>query len=406
MKHVSLRRVGLRALIEALGDPALAPRAARALGHAGDPRAVAPLMAALGRRPELRREITVALGRIGAPALPIVLASPQLEHLERGELVQIARRAGRAGFDDVVAFLLHPARRTVLHAIWVLRAIGDPRAIDLLLSLQRHRATRIHEAAFRAAGHLGRLHPAELRAALARHGWTGLRLRTTARDRSVLGDLLEALRSPDPDLRRTGATCLGAFRERSTLPALFPLLADPDREVREEAAKAVGRFEDPSAVAPLLAQLQSRELRTLPAAYALGRLSRASIRPLLEAARAETDPWSLWYLSIPIEFARAIDDVDAMLEALAHPSSHLRMTAARAYRVVTATDREERLLPPILALLRGDPDPRVRDAAAIALRSAPRAIAEPALTQAYCSDPGESRAQISHELTLVRRRVR
>lgn len=69
-----------------------------ARGHAGNPRAVAPLTAALARRSELRREITVALTRIGGPALPILLASPQLEYLEQNFVDRLVA--------DMTAFLL------------------------------------------------------------------------------------------------------------------------------------------------------------------------------------------------------------------------------------------------------------------------------------------------------------
>jgi HEAT repeat protein len=85
--------------------------------------------------------------------------------------------------------------------------------------------------------------------------------------------LLEALRSPDPDVRNFACVALGKVGDSAATEPLLALVADDsDANVRYMAIEAVGRIGDPRAIDVLIALLDEDAWFAAPAAEALGSL--------------------------------------------------------------------------------------------------------------------------------------
>lgn len=161
--------------------------AARALGQIGDPLAVAPLLDAAEADPELTRDVTVAVVRIGAASGPDL----------RRDLDSSVRTAG------------HRRRGTI--AARALGMIGDVASVALLVEVLEDEAAGSLRAT--AAGALGEIGSPE-----------------------AVPALLAALESDDARLQAAAARALGAVGDPSAVPGLAEALDEPRTH---EAARAV-----------------------------------------------------------------------------------------------------------------------------------------------------------------------
>lgn len=365
----------------ALADPERAVAAARALGRARDPEAVpillahfdlagpwrglrgwirgAPIEAAeVVRARRLRQAIVAALAEIGAPAL-----APALRRgLPRGDLVQIARRCAEAALPVLVGELQGRERRRVCLAVQVLRELGDPRAIAGLAPLLDHPAWSVSGRVWRTLVRLGRRDPDALAAAVAeRPAWSRLSIRALAGDPRVVPALVTVCAAGE-GWRARALRSLAAVRAREGLPWLLRGLADPDDAVVTAAIESLGELGEAAAIGPLLATL-SRPRHAFAASEALGRLLR-SPRPLLAAVDEGLAPG---LAALVLRAIRPIEDVEALVEVLRRPSPDLREAAAAVAHQVPGKVRRAALQEPLAAALAGDPEARVRRAAAYAL---------------------------------------
>ncbi|GGK37953.1 hypothetical protein GCM10010124_33500 [Pilimelia terevasa] len=181
------------ALSRALRDPDADVRAAavRALGHVGDPAAVAPLLAAL----------------TGRARLPAILVADALSALDAAAEPEIVAAIGHA--DPLV-------RMTVLDALRVRRAVTAARAAVAVLDGDP--VPDVRRVAATALGVLG--------------------------GRSAVPPLVEVASSgAAPPLRAAAAVALGELGARAAVPALVRLLADPGYEVASAAAESLARLE-------------------------------------------------------------------------------------------------------------------------------------------------------------------
>lgn len=117
---------------------------------------------------------------------------------------------------------------------------------------------------------------------------------TTFNQPTAVAPLKQALRDPDPQVRRIAVWGLSELRPTpgpETSASVAELLEDKDGAVRGQAARALGDFQSDG-----YAQQLTRLLRDpLPsvrvqAAHALGDLQNPHSRPALEAARSDPDP--------------------------------------------------------------------------------------------------------------------
>jgi HEAT repeat protein len=206
-KDINVRRAATDALVEigqsvqplisALGDElsAVCEAVARALGEIGDPRAVQPLIGALGqssfvhraafgkhRDPDaiVRRAAAEALGKIGDPRA----VQPLIGALGQSSFVRRAVSGKHRDSDAVV-------RRA---AAWALGELADPRAVEPLISALGDEASAVREAAARALGEIG--------------------------DPRAVQPLIGALDDEDWDVRRTAAKSLNKIDTPEALAAL------------------------------------------------------------------------------------------------------------------------------------------------------------------------------------------
>ena len=225
-------RRDVNGLIKALGykkDEYVRWYTARALGEIKDPRAVEPLIAALGdERSDVRQAAAEALGKIKDPRAvePLIAALGD----ERSDMRQAAAKA--------------------------LGAIGDARAMEPLIAALKDAEWRVREAAAQALDHLG-WEPAQDEIA----GWYWIAKRDW--DKCV---------------------ALGAL----TVEPLIAALKDAGWSVRADAAKALGKIGDPRVVEPLIAALKDKDEYVRKAAdEALVKIGAPAVEPLIAALKGE-----------------------------------------------------------------------------------------------------------------------
>jgi hypothetical protein len=114
---------------------------------------------------------------------------------------------------------------------------------------------------------------------------------------AALPSLFDALRDPDPGVRREVASALCYARgQEGVLEHLLPAFADPDPGVRAAVATHIEQLLDPRAIEPLLAALEDVEARVrAAAAHSLGVLARRAgdervISALAVVAERDPDP--------------------------------------------------------------------------------------------------------------------
>ena len=263
-----------------------------------------------GRRVEdsVHKAAAAALGEIGAPAVPGLLA------------------ALRDAEEDV--------RR---EAAWVLGKIGDAAAVPGLLAALHDADVDVRVAAAAALGQIGdatavpgllaALHDADVDVR-----WTAARALERIGDAAAVPGRLAALGDADADVRWAAAVALGQIGDNAAVPGLLAALGDADADVREAAAAALGEIGDAAAVPGLLAALGD---------------ANADVREAAAAALGE--------IGAPA--------VPGLLAALGDADERVREAAAEALGQIGAP-----AVPGLLAAL-GDADADVRQAAAWALRN-------------------------------------
>jgi HEAT repeat protein len=206
-------------------DPNRRWDAVAALGAGGDRRAVPPLMRALEKdmkeRTGIAMAIIPALGQLGDErVVPLLLKA--LNKLDEDWLGReaAARALGDIGSAKAVPDLIRTAwwAETRSAAIKALAAIGDPRAIDVLLSaLSEPEEQEAREAAIAGLTHIGEpAVPALI---------------------DKLNTRLEEY--PENHERALAAMILGRIGDRRAVDPLTRALDDPSKEVRKSAKTAL-----------------------------------------------------------------------------------------------------------------------------------------------------------------------
>ncbi len=185
-------------------------------------------------------------------------------------------------------------------AVESLGKIGDPRAVDSILSLQHDPAAIVREASVLA---VGRLKPTATKGVVA--------LLTQALEDPVesvrqaavvavgeielstplLQPVVGLLRSSDARVRQTAVQALLQIDASQSIPALVAAGGDSDAEVRQGLVAAVGEWGG-AAVSPWLRERLAEDSAPgvrAEAAYRLGLLSDSDVRAALESATAK-DP--------------------------------------------------------------------------------------------------------------------
>lgn len=175
-------------------------------------------------------------------------------------------------------------------------------------------------------------------------------------DESGYEDLIRAIESDDPLVRRDAARELGERAAADAVPALIRALArptpdgaaadHPEHASRAAAAVALGRIGDPGAAEALLDAISDPFNLGTAASTALGRLKPPPLAELV-AATCDPNPWRR---------ARAVSALgeigggaafDAMVVLLADPNDAVCRAAAAAFEKL----RDPRAVAPLVELL-------------------------------------------------------
>jgi HEAT repeat protein len=219
--------LSLEQLIEELAhpDPNRCWAAIEALGASGDKRAVSPLMTALGKDMRQRRgfamAIIPALGQLGDErAVPLLLKA--LNNMDEDWLGReaAAMALGEIGATKAVPSLIRaawlPETREV--AVEALVTIGDPRAVDVLISaLDDQETLEVREIAISGLIQIGE--PAV----------------------PALIDMIKSHRKeyPKDHKRALAVMILGKIGDQRAVDQITKALDDPSAEVRKSAVSAL-----------------------------------------------------------------------------------------------------------------------------------------------------------------------
>jgi HEAT repeat protein len=309
-----------------------------ALGKAGDPAAIPPLMKLVGKNSadaSIPESAVLALGMIGESSLGV-----------RTFLIEVASdRQQRV--------------RTRAFAALGLGFLSDPGAIPALMTEYhgRHRSNDVPASALVALGLLG--------------------------DEIIVPDLSAALsgrlnhRETDDQRRAFIATALGMIRSRAALPALDRALMDREVEVRRQAVLSIGalaRPDDAQVVGHLLKLLGGeRDSQTRAfAAVSLGEIGAPGAADALLYAYRKGDALVVPYAALGLALLARNSPADGLAERivpflraelLERKNSDLRGALALATGI--AGDREA--VPALRKILTREGNPTLRGHAAMAL---------------------------------------
>ena len=247
-------------LIKALGyrkDAAIRKKAAEALALDAfrDPRAVQPLIRALGDE-DVRWYAVRALGSIGDPR----------------------------AVEPLIATLTDPHELVGSAAAEALGRIGDPRAIEPLVVALRNNDIRQDDV----AGALSRLGWSPEEDEAGGVYWAALRKwdKCVAIGAPAVEALVTVLTEPDYNTHLPVVKALGEIGDRRAVEPLIAVLSRRDRGLPEAAAKALGQIGDRRAVEPLIASLNDGNNWGAPdaVAKALGQIGdHRAVEPLVAA---------------------------------------------------------------------------------------------------------------------------
>ncbi len=253
-----------------------------------------------------------------------------------------------------------PALRT--YAAIGLMSIGGKISIRLLLASLNDPETRW--LAVRILDKIGSRDVESLIAALKdeRTGWYAEEALTKLNS-SVLPQLEEQLKGPDPAIREGVARVLGEVRDRRAVAPLLEAIQSSGETGRSSAAALI-KIADPAAVEPLIELLgnQGEQVR-LYAAYALGGIKDRRAVPALMRTLADASSSVRGIAAHALGQIGSRDATEALVAALEDSSAHVRSTAAYAL----ARCGDPAVIPKLEVQLEKDPDLTCRKAAQEAL---------------------------------------
>jgi len=348
----------VKGLIRALGyvkDAKVRGGAAEALGELKDARAVEPLIGALkDRYTDVRKAAAEALGKIGAPAVELLIAALKDKRMDRYVHEAAAEALGKSGdaraiepliaalkdedtdvrryatkslgeigipaVELLIAALKDEDRVVRRGAVKTLGELKDARAVEPLIAVLKDKNKYVREAAAEALGNLmdaravepliGALKDKDAdvcrKAAetLDKIGWkpgqneAGAAYWIGKRDWEecirigvlAIEPLIAVLKDRDWCVRKAATEALGKIGDARAIESLLAALKDEDENVRIKAAEALGNIGDARAVEPLIAALKNQDVREV-ATEALGKIGTPAVEPLIAALKDAKWVW-------------------------------------------------------------------------------------------------------------------
>jgi len=322
----ALARIGeasVEPLIATLSDEESDVRlaSARTLGEIGDPRAIEPLSRTLkDPHEEVRRTAADALGKFGPPTVELLIGALR----ERVVPCDVIRSLGRIGDPRAVEPLISALRdddwAVRFAAAEALGKLGQPAMAPLVATLRETDKT-VRQAAAESLEKIGWLPGNDETGAyfwIAKQNWDKCvaigpqaiePLVATLKDKDkdvrkaivlafgkirdprTIEPLIASLRDETESVRDAAAESLGKIRKRDATHPLIAALRDDSGSVRKAASESLGKIHDESAIQPLIAALSDRDNRVREsAAEALGKFGDArAVEPLIGALQSNAD---------------------------------------------------------------------------------------------------------------------
>ena len=222
-------------LITALGDRSSNVRggAALTLGKLGDKQAVDPLITALVGDGYLsvRKAAAAGLGGLSEPLGRLIFGALQGSQETADELMIMMRKDPRA-FGPLVKALDNSDPSVRQAAAGILGKLDDERAVEPLITVLGYRSSNVREAAARSLKELG--------------------------DKRAVEPLIKALGDGYSSVREAAAWSLKELGDKRAVEPLIKALGDGDPRVREAAAWGLARIGDKRAVTALIELLDDR----------------------------------------------------------------------------------------------------------------------------------------------------
>jgi HEAT repeat protein len=187
----------------------------QALGHIGDPRAVAALINLFDYPDDLDDDMVYETEELSFDA------------------AKALAKIGASAVDALLMTLHHPNPHCRARACFALGLIGEPRFVDPLLIALKDSDEAVQAYAAFALGKIGGSRPIEA--------------------------LIANLSDVRWGVRRDTATALGQINDTRIVEPLIAALQDSDWKVRSAAAHAIGEIYDPRTLKPLLKALNDPE---------------------------------------------------------------------------------------------------------------------------------------------------
>jgi HEAT repeat protein len=297
-------------------------------------------------RVDLRDEIIEALVRHGSTTLDLLIAQLTAEDLEVRRSAVVA--LGRIGDSSATSALVNTLSEESLavDAANALAQIGDPQAVDGLLTLIGHHDASTRQAAVSALNAL--LPP------------------------SMSKRIIPLLHDRDPNVRESAVKIVGYFGYPESAGALLELSRDADERVRCAALEHLPYVDDEQSFSVLVHALKKETPNVrAAAARALGTMDRPEVVQQLIEALADDDAWVRYFSARALGRRRSKDGI-AALETLVQYErfNHVRIAALDSLGQIGESgarveDRER-----VAGIVRGlvqDDDPDVAHAAEAAL---------------------------------------
>jgi len=340
-------------------------RAVRWLRVLGGPQAVAGLIGALDDgSPDIQAEAVRALGAMQArEAAPVLIGRFQSDRPvpdRAGAIQALAEGRDPRAVPPLVDALGEPEEWLVETACEALGALGDWRAVEPLLRLLAHPDWAVRHAASsalislevtdeRLSAVLDQLarerddpddwfHLRGMKRELARLAGRGDEQQERQQD---LERALAGLQDPDRDKRRWAATRLRDLGGPEAVTALLGALEDPDSRVRSRTALSLGCLEAPEALPALVEHLlhdPSPGVREMCVAF-LNRFADERATAALRQALADTHQRVAQVAAIHLARSGDRTVIPAMLPLLDHPEWSDRFSAARVLLDLRVADR-------------------------------------------------------------------
>ncbi len=181
---------------------------------------------------------------------------------------------------------------------------------------------------------------------------------------AAAAELIQALKDPNPTVRRLAAKALGQLGDLKSIPILLKLLEDSDRQVRAAAAISLGSYHHPLAAQTILDALPNAQPAVRAGmVYALAQINDVIVVPALLTRAGSEELEVRAAIMYALGRLRDARGIDVLLQGLKDDDEFVRANAAFALHAYFSPRTVEALLGAL-----EDKSDRVREAAQEALQ--------------------------------------